>query len=170
MKEEIVSTIINVDQAIHDKLVNEEAQEQTITDTVLKWAPFGLLVAYDIYGIKAKSSAKHHIVQMIAGQILLNAVISPLKKSINRRRPNGRYKSFPSRHTATGFLASAIIHKELSEHRPELMHTGYALSLATGWLRMYRKKHWFTDVIGGAVMGMFFGRLSCGVICRVKRR
>ncbi len=102
--------------------------------------------------------------------MILNAAIRPLKKSMNRIRPNGDSKSFPSAHTATGFLASEILYQELKENYPALKHSGYALSIVTGWLRLYHNKHWFSDVIGGALMGTLLGKISGKLIDNVKRK
>lgn len=102
--------------------------------------------------------------------MMLNAAVQPLKKSVNRIRPNGNFKSFPSAHTATGFLASEILYQELKENYPVLKHSGYALSIVTGWLRLYHNKHWFSDVVGGALIGVLFGKISGRLIDNLKRK
>jgi membrane-associated phospholipid phosphatase len=101
---------------------------------------------------------------MFAAHLLLNAAIRPAKKAINRTRPNGRGNSFPSAHTATAFVASEIIRQELRGNNVALQYSGYALAMSTAWLRLYRKKHWLSDVLAGALTGRFFGRLASRLI------
>ena len=156
----VAGAINTVDRKIGEKVVNEAAQKQTPLDTALKWAPFALLIGYDALRVKARSSCRQHIAQMFVAQVLLNAAVRPVKKAINRTRPNGRGNSFPSAHTATAFVASEIIRRELRENSVALQYSGYALALPTAWLRLYRKKHWPSDVLAGALAGYFFGRLA----------
>jgi hypothetical protein len=164
------STINTLDKQIHDNLLNEHTQKHTPVDTRFKWAPAAFLLACDAYGLKTRNNYKQHMVRIIAGEIMLNAAVRPLKKSMNRIRPNGDRNSFPSAHTGTGFLTSEIIYHELKENYPALKHTGYALSIVTGWLRMYHNKHWFSDVVGGALIGVLISKISGRLIDNLNRK
>lgn len=170
MKKEVVTTIQALDEKVRDKWVTEHEQESTPVDTCFKWAPFALLMAYDLCGLKTRNNYKLHILQMIAGELMLNAAIQPIKKSFNRIRPNGKTKSFPSAHTATCSLASGIIYHELRESAPALRHSGYVLSIVTGGLRMYHKRHWLSDVVAGALIGSLFGKISTSLVEHLRRK
>lgn len=38
--------------------------------------------------------------------------------------------------------------------------TGYTMAATTATLRLYKRKHWFSDVIAGAIIGIVSARLS----------
>jgi membrane-associated phospholipid phosphatase len=49
---------------------------------------------------------------------------------------------------------------EFQETQPWLGVAGYAMAVTTGYLRMYNNKHWISDVIAGAGIGIASTRLS----------
>jgi membrane-associated phospholipid phosphatase len=72
------------------------------------------------------------------------------------------YRSFPSGHSTTAFAAAAAVVSEVSRWSPEsvwyvapIMYGGATLA---GLSRMYDNKHWGSDVIVGAAIGVFAGR------------
>ena len=168
MKNKVASTIDGLDKEIHDNYLNEHTQKQTPLDTILKWSPFTLLLIGDVAGLKTKNAYKEHIAMVLAGEVILNIVIQPVKESIKRIRPNGHHRSFPSAHAATGFLTSEILRQELKENYPALKNSGYALSLITCWLRLYHNKHWLSDVVGGALIGALIGKASAVLLDRTR--
>ena len=95
------------------------------------------------------------------GRDLLRAQISAAswtylaKYSVNRTRPNGDPRSFPSGHASATF-ATAIVVEE---------HYGWKLGLPffaaaayTGISRIADNKHWASDVVFGAFLGVASGR------------
>jgi membrane-associated phospholipid phosphatase len=96
-----------------------------------------------------------------AGRDLVRAQISgaswsyALKYAVNRTRPNGDPRSFPSGH-ATASFATAMVLQE---------HYGWKLGLPAflaasyvGVERVTQKKHWPSDVVAGATLGVISGR------------
>ena len=72
------------------------------------------------------------------------------------------YRSFPSGHSTTAFAAAAAVVSEASRWRPEsvwyvapIMYGGATIA---GLSRMYDNKHWASDVIVGAAIGVFAGQ------------
>lgn len=69
--------------------------------------------------------------------------------------------SFPSAHTAIGFAAAAAVTSELARTWPG--HTAfvapvlYGTATAVGVARMYTDKHWASDVVLGAGIGILSG-------------
>ena len=62
--------------------------------------------------------------------------------------------SFPSGHTATSFMMAAMLHEEYGWRSPWFSLGGYAVASATGMSRIINDRHWTSDVIAGAVIGM----------------
>jgi membrane-associated phospholipid phosphatase len=71
------------------------------------------------------------------------------------------YRSFPSGHTINGFTFASAMTSEITRHWPRyrwyvgsVLYTGAAL---VGVSRMYENKHWASDVVAGAAVGIFAG-------------
>jgi membrane-associated phospholipid phosphatase len=79
------------------------------------------------------------------------AVVRTLKPVINRRRPNGGGKSFPSGHAASAFMGAAYLHRRygLAYGLP-----AYAAATFVGYSRVHTKQHWTSDVVAGAAFGI----------------
>jgi hypothetical protein len=91
----------------------------------------------------------------LAGSLLVcGAVVQVLKVTTNRTRPNGGKHSFPSGHTAAAFATAPVLHKHfgLKAGLP-----AYALAVSSGLGRMKDRKHYLSDVLFGAFIGIAIG-------------
>lgn len=84
-----------------------------------------------------------------------SAIVLPLKLAVDRTRPNGGAYSFPSGHTAIAFSAAPVL---ASEFGLEAAIPAYALATATALGRMEDRKHYLSDVLFGATLGLVVGR------------
>lgn len=78
-----------------------------------------------------------------------------IKGMVNRERPNkeftGRFNSsFPSGHMTNYFSVAHIFAKEYPRYSIYL----YSFGLILGFSRIYLKKHYFTDVVSGMIVGI----------------
>jgi len=109
--------------------------------------------------------------RIIGGLMVTGAVVTLLKPVVGRRRPFGgeeQYQfspftsnsSWPSGHTATAFALATSVADEI--HSTPVTIGLYAMGGLTGWARMNDNKHWLTDVLGGAVIGITSAKLMNG--------
>ena len=90
--------------------------------------------------------------QFTKGFVVNQALTFGLKVIIDKQRPNmENFDSFPSGHTSTTFQSAAFIHKR---YGIEYGIPAYILASYTGFTRWSEKKHDFTDVLAGAVIGV----------------
>jgi membrane-associated phospholipid phosphatase len=96
-----------------------------------------------------------------AGRDLVRAQISGaswaylLKYSVNRTRPNGDPRSFPSGHATAAFATATV----LQEHYGwKLGLPMYAAAAYVAVERVTQQKHWPSDVVFGAALGTISGR------------
>jgi membrane-associated phospholipid phosphatase len=87
------------------------------------------------------------------------AVVWSLKLAFSRTRPNGGQYSFPSGHTAAAFSVAPVIQKHFGL---KAAIPAYALALATGLGRMEDSKHYLSDVLFGAFVGLTVGESVVG--------
>ena len=71
-------------------------------------------------------------------------------------RPDGSTaNAVPSGHTATAFTAATIMHKEYGLTRsPWWSIFGYGCATTTGIMRTLNNRHWISDVLVGAGLGI----------------
>ena len=115
---------------------------------------------------------KNHELLLINLEILsINGLITNIvKNAFQRQRPYSFYskkndedsnKSFFSGHTSTAFAIGTSTAKMLTKYsninKRAIWISALGLASATGYLRMAADKHYFSDVLAGAVVGSFIG-------------
>ena len=87
--------------------------------------------------------------------VLANILVTPLKFGVGRERPDASNKlSFPSGHTANAFALTAVLTRRYGWR---LGLPLYTLAAFVPPARIEREKHYFSDVVGGAVLGSVAG-------------
>ncbi|MDR1595298.1 MAG: phosphatase PAP2 family protein, partial [Prevotellaceae bacterium] len=72
-----------------------------------------------------------------------------------RERPDGSDRfSFPSGHTATAFVAAEFLHQEYGDKSVWISIGGYGMASLIGVARVYNNKHWVSDIVAGAGIGI----------------
>ncbi|MCK4621250.1 MAG: phosphatase PAP2 family protein [Desulfuromonadales bacterium] len=79
------------------------------------------------------------------------AVTHGLKNTIEKKRPNGSDKSFPSGHTSAAFQGAAFIHKRYGW---EYSLPAYIGASFVGYSRIESDNHYIEDVLAGAAIGI----------------
>ena len=115
---------------------------------------WGILSPLAVWAIMLKSNMnKDYVSNAIAANILSTYAIKSLSQ---RQRPDGSNNySFPSGHTSNSFLAAELINQ--IEGIP-LSVPFYLLSINTALSRINDKKHFLSDVVFGAAIGISIGK------------
>lgn len=66
--------------------------------------------------------------------------------------------SFPSGHSAVAFAMAGAVADEYRDWRVSAL--SYGTAAAVGLARVYQDRHWLSDVVGGATLGIAAGRLA----------
>ncbi|MFD2288234.1 phosphatase PAP2 family protein [Pedobacter petrophilus] len=124
-------------------------------DDYLQFAPAAAVYALNLSGIKGKHNLFDATMLYATSAAVMGVSTHFVKQGVGRERPNGNGEnSFPSGHTASAFMAAEFLHQEYKDVNPWIGYAGYFVATATGTLRMYNNKHWFSDVVAGAGFGI----------------
>ena len=93
---------------------------------------------------------------------IMALLVNGIKYTAKEMRPDGSSaNSWPSGHTATAFVGATLLHKEYGLTRsPWWSVAGYGVATATGVMRVLNNRHWISDVLSGAGIGMLSGELG----------
>jgi len=97
---------------------------------------------------------------MMRSLLLGGALTWTVKIAVDRRRPGGGGYSFPSGHTAAAFSVAPVISHYFG---PWLGIPAYAMATFTALGRMEDRRHYLTDVIFGAAVGIAAGEAVVSV-------
>jgi len=129
---------------------------------ILQYSPAGILYLLKIAGVESRSDWPQMLTAHGTSFVMMSLITTATKNSIKRERPDGRaYNSYPSGHTATSFMCAHMLHKEYGETvSPWIGVAGYGIAATTGLFRVVANRHWCSDVMGGAAIGIFSTELS----------
>ena len=135
---------------------NEYAKQyNTHYDDILQYTPGMVMLGMKALGVKGRSSWGRMAVSDAFSIALMGSVVNTLKHTVHERRPDGsNSRSFPSGHTATAFMCATMLHKEYGHISPWISIGGYTVATATGVSRILNNKHWISDVMVGAGIGI----------------
>jgi membrane-associated phospholipid phosphatase len=93
---------------------------------------------------------------ILRAQLLSQGIVQGVKFATNRPRPDGSNRqSFPSGHTATAFATASVLHQHYGW---KAGLPAYAFGAYVGASRMSGNRHYLSDVLVGAAVGMVAGR------------
>ncbi|PVY42294.1 phosphatase PAP2 family protein [Pontibacter virosus] len=127
----------------------------TTVDNYLYHTPLVLTVGLNLARVKGE----HHYAEqaLLLGMThFVNRVITNNLKTITAiNRPDGSSDdAFPSAHTSKAFAYATFFHKEYGSRSIWYSIAGYSVATATGTLRILNDRHWLSDVLAGAGIGI----------------
>lgn len=125
-------------------------------DNFTQYAPLVATWGLHAAGVEGQSSWKRLAASNAISAMFMAGLTNTLKYTVRERRPDGSSSnSFPSGHTATAFMAATILHKEYGQTQsPWYSVAGYSMATATAVGRVLNNRHWVTDVLVGAGVGI----------------
>jgi hypothetical protein len=128
-------------------------------DDYFQYAPIAELYLADIFGVKSKNHWFDQTKYLLISNLITAGITQGLKYITLKPRPNGAPYAFPSGHTSFAFNNATVLFNEFSETAPVFAYSGYAFAATTGIFRMLNNKHWLSDVLVGAGIGMLVTEL-----------
>lgn len=125
-------------------------------DDYLQYLPAATLFGLKVAGVEGRSSWGRMLVSDVFAVAIMSVSVNTLKRTTGELRPDGSDRhAFPSGHTATAFMTATMLHKEYGLTRSPWYSVGaYTMATATGVGRVLNDKHWMSDVMVGAGIGI----------------
>ena len=130
-------------------------------DDYLQYLPAAVMLGMKLGGVEGRSSWGRMLASDAFSALLMGSVVFSLKQTTHVMRHDGSNDhSFPSGHTATAFMTATMLAKEYGHKSPWIGIGAYSVATATGLMRMANNKHWLSDVLTGAGIGILSTELG----------
>lgn len=144
-----------LDYSTRDELIEDNLMWYNSLDNYFQFSPAVLAFGLKLGGVESKHKLLDMSILYALSNALETGVIYATKRFTGRERPDGsNYHSFPSGHTATAFVAAEFLHQEYENKSVWISVGGYGMATLIGVSRICNNKHWVSDVVAGAGIGI----------------
>jgi membrane-associated phospholipid phosphatase len=117
----------------------------------------GALAAYTIGRFTGHPKVAQVGADLLRAQMVAQVVTTGVKIAVRRTRPDGTQYSFPSGHSSVTFASATILQRHFG-WKVGLPAYGIASYVAAS--RIQEKRHYLSDVVFGAALGIAIGRTA----------
>lgn len=130
-------------------------------ENYIQFAPVASVLVLNFCGVKGEHSLRDVVSLGVGTYMIGTAIVQGLKYGIGQERPyGGVFTSFPSGHTADAFMGAEILRREYGKKYPGIALAGYTAATVTGLMRIYNNRHWASDVLAGAGIGILSASIT----------
>lgn len=124
-------------------------------DNYLQFTPIAIAYGLDAAGIPSATDIRNRTAILLKGEAMMLSAVTLLKFSTHQLRPDATsYNSFPSGHTAQAFAAATFLSEEYKRRLPWMPYAAYGIASGVGALRIANNRHYISDVLLGAGIGI----------------
>jgi len=140
---------------------------KAIIDNYIQYVPFAFAVGLGALGVDTEHKFTDRAIVCGISALSLIVITRGMKAAVNSPRPDGSdNNSFPSGHTATAFTGAEFVRMEYGWGWGAC---AYVLATGVGMLRMNNDKHWFSDVLAGAGVGILSAHVGEWLLVPTRR-
>lgn len=146
-----------IQQGLQNALGNDFS---TSLDDRTRNIPIAQMYIADIFGVPARNHWFDQTKNMVISILLTDLLTLQLKRAAGKQRPDDTdFESWPSGHTSHAFATASVLYEEFKHSSPLLAYSGYLFAATTGFLRMANNRHYLSDVLAGAGIGILVTKL-----------
>lgn len=124
-------------------------------DDYLQHSPILVVYGLNLLGVKGKNDFANRTAILIKTEVMLGILTFSLKRITAVPRPDTKQlTSFPSGHTAQAFAAATFMAKEYGHKSIWYSIGAYTVATGVGAMRVMNNRHWVSDVVVGAGIGI----------------
>lgn len=154
-------------ESVQDVLSNK-GRDKTEIDNYMQYSPMLAVYGLNMLGVKGKHGYWDRTGILVLSYATMGILVNGMKRAFKEKRPDTNARnSFPSGHTATVFMGAEFMRQEYKDMSPWIAYSGYAVAVATGYLRIYNDRHYFNDVVAGACIGYASTRFAYWLYPRI---
>jgi membrane-associated phospholipid phosphatase len=144
-----------ISRQLQQRVVMNYPDFRTHADDYLLFAPAALSLSLGAAGVKGKHPFGEQVLLAIISGLAQGGVTYILKGITKYPRPDGTTNdAFPSGHTSSAFASATILHEEYGQRSIWYSVGGYGVATGVGALRILNNRHWLSDVLFGAGVGI----------------
>lgn len=141
--------------------LTENIDRKISVDDFSQYAPMAAVYGLNLVSVRGLHNFEDRTIILATSYLTMGIAVNCLKRTLKEERPDrSNNQSFPSGHTATAFMGAEFLWREYKDVSPWIGIAGYAVAAGTGFFRMYNNKHWLTDVIAGAGIGILSAKVG----------
>lgn len=151
--------------------VTDNLDRRVAIDDYSQYTPILSVYGLNALGLKGKHNFKDRTIILTTAYLTMGTLVYGLKNIIDEQRPdNSTNNTFPSGHTATAFMGAEFLFQEFKHKSVWIGIAGYTIAGITGYYRMANNRHWFSDVVGGAGIGILSTKFAYWVYPFLKKK
>ena len=159
------------DSHVKDEIWNRHPHQPNHFDDWLQYMPSFSVYVLNSLGVKGKNNLLDATRMYLISSLTMMVVVQSIKKITSLPRPDGfGANTFPSGHTSTAFVAAEFLNQEYKDRSPLIGIVGYLAASTVGYMRLYNNRHWFSDIISGAGIGIGITKLVYWVYPKIKKK
>jgi membrane-associated phospholipid phosphatase len=148
-------------EAVQKEITWHYAGFRTRLDNYTRYVPLAAVYGLNLAGIKGQHDLVNLTMIFALSGFINNTITHHLKAITKETRPDfPSLDAFPSGHTSTAFANAEIMHQEYKHLSAWYGVSGYSFAVTTGTLRLLNNRHWLSDVVAGAGIGILSTRLA----------
>lgn len=130
-------------------------------DDYLQHSPIMIVYGLNLLGVKGKNDFANRTAILIKSEMIVGVLTFSLKRITAVPRPDTKeLTSFPSGHTAQAFAAATFMAKEYGHKSIWYSIGAYTVATGVGAMRVMNNRHWMSDVMAGAGIGILSTNLA----------
>lgn len=130
-------------------------------DDYLQHSPIIAVYGLNWLGVKGKNDFANRTAILIKSEMMLAILTFSLKRITAVPRPDTKeLTSFPSGHTAQAFAAATFMAREYGHKSIWYSVGAYTMATGVGAMRVMNNRHWLSDVMVGAGIGILSTNLA----------
>lgn len=153
----LLNTALNEDlQSNANRFFGEDFH--TSADNYIPFIPVAQIYLGKTFGFKPKNNFKQQTINIVIANAIMGTALFATKNIVKEERPDQSDDlSFPSGHTSFAFTNAALLYYEYKDSNIWYASSGFLFATATGALRIANNKHYTSDVLAGAGIGLASG-------------
>jgi hypothetical protein len=160
----------SLNSKVKEEVYTEHPHKPVKIDNYLIFVPAAAVYGLNAMGIHGKNNFRDRTLIYTMSNLIMSGLVFGTKNISGIERPDQSDRSsFPSGHTAAAFVAAEFMRQEYKDVSPWYGVAGYTIAATTGYLRMYNNKHWLSDVVAGAGIGIASTKLAYWLYPKITR-